>query len=1063
MQPASTPQSSHLKNTSWQEASSNSRTRAHLVSIAAVVCALLPALSAFGQSADPIASLSQVRFFLNWQEWSARGFTGKNVVIANIDAGHPIDHKAFNGKVDLRIAWPFSIRGRGPTSVINRNISSMHATAATGAMIADGQVGPLNLIGIAPEARVISASVASGLDPITGGLADLGLTSMSFALLAVLDQDFANQIADTLGVKRWQTATVVNLPITTVGGQDGQQALAEAVNMAASQFGATIVAPAGDLGDADFFQQNMMGQVFTGTVGEPASAFNAISVGRTGANFTSMVPESGKGPNVTSDWEPTLDDKGTDGLMDCTPRTMTLVAMQRPGPHLTAPGTRISLPGSPVIPATAPGATSTLFDFWQGTSFASSLVAGAAALVHDAGIQFGLLINDLVTKAVLLNSANSELVNADIMGTPQTGGAKLGEDNALIFGMPFNAEQGMGTLDLKRLFNQYIGPVVDPFNTGYADILPSDGIFQTGEVSTGSDFVTPGLPDAVSEIQTRTPCLAFVDCGTFALKPIDIDALFSTGRLPSRECPIAGKTRDDCQIGFATKFEAPGAETLGGTLIQPIPIGGEDDPSHAFFARSVPAMPPVGQRRGLRAIHNFNDLENTDLIHDAFSAQADPSVNGQPDPKLFGGNRASGGGGSRNGDGSTRVQVQDAPLVGGTPRFDCAGLAGCGQDFVRTGWDYGSLLTGQLDMPIGFVPDSADITVTLVWERDQRWDVESIEQNFLSALVAPQPLSSGFIPPRILMSNPVFLTGGGFPFPVDTSLQYASPTTRMRYDNLDLELWKASAGDGSRNELIARSNSTWSNIEHVVIKSQGGAQQITAGFYFIRIIFQGTLYDLGGYFHSDAFQPGCKSLHGLGFDDMKTGNTDYAVAWYVEAPSPPFGANLGLGGTDGILGLAPVTPGDANGDGFVNSSDLNMILGAVGSTNPSMDFNFDGKITAADVAIVLQNFGTVNKGVRRIQKLDKKAARVRKKIAHAKDAIAAVQRDIVALNLSTSTPDKKAAKRLTSLQKKMAKKERARDRFSRQLQGIETQLGRLIEGPQPAVSRTPRLFAPTNP
>jgi hypothetical protein len=57
-------------------------------------------------------------------------------------------------------------------------------------------------------------------------------------------------------------------------------------------------------------------------------------------------------------------------------------------------------------------------------------------------------------------------------------------------------------------------------------------------------------------------------------------------------------------------------------------------------------------------------------------------------------------------------------------------------------------------------------------------------------------------------------------------------------------------------------------------------------------------------------------------------------------------------GSDGTLGAPASAPGDVNGDGAVNATDLALLLGQWGSSG-SADLNHDGTVDANDLAIVL--------------------------------------------------------------------------------------------------------------
>jgi hypothetical protein len=68
-----------------------------------------------------------------------------------------------------------------------------------------------------------------------------------------------------------------------------------------------------------------------------------------------------------------------------------------------------------------------------------------------------------------------------------------------------------------------------------------------------------------------------------------------------------------------------------------------------------------------------------------------------------------------------------------------------------------------------------------------------------------------------------------------------------------------------------------------------------------------------------------------------------------------------LDGTRAIIVVSPdpACPGDANGDGAVNFTDLNIILGAYGNSGDIVpgDFNLDGDVDFNDLNQVLSNYG----------------------------------------------------------------------------------------------------------
>ncbi len=84
------------------------------------------------------------------------------------------------------------------------------------------------------------------------------------------------------------------------------------------------------------------------------------------------------------------------------------------------------------------------------------------------------------------------------------------------------------------------------------------------------------------------------------------------------------------------------------------------------------------------------------------------------------------------------------------------------------------------------------------------------------------------------------------------------------------------------------------------------------------------------------------------------------------AGSPPTSYTLnvkGLSGTTGKYLLGFFLPGDTNGDGSVDQTDVKAIKSSMGASSGSTNYKFDadanrdGKINAADVRIAMQNLG----------------------------------------------------------------------------------------------------------
>src|SRR6185295_12384540 len=150
--------------------------------------------------------------------------------------------------------------------------------------------------------------------------------------------------------------------------------------------------------------------VGTAKVSGPASGFNTIAVGaltgdQTVPKYSQLADFSNTGPNDFYN-----------------PQTGLTIKGVRAAVSISAPGTNLILPA--YVGATGANISGTLFDTTgispsdfdklyfidvEGTSFASPIVAGGAALVVDAGYaNFGTpqAVDGRVIKAVLLNSAD---------------------------------------------------------------------------------------------------------------------------------------------------------------------------------------------------------------------------------------------------------------------------------------------------------------------------------------------------------------------------------------------------------------------------------------------------------------------------------------------------------------------------------------------------------------------------------------------------------------------------------------------------------------------------------
>jgi hypothetical protein len=200
--------------------------------------------------------------------------------------------------------------------------------------------------------------------------------------------------AQGLGVLGGNPAEVITLSIGFNGADTATDQWSLALDHVTSTLGTTIVVAAGNDGPNP-----------SSLSGPPGAAYNILSVGATGGtgallseDYSQIAPYSSRGPT-------------TDG---------------RSKPDIVAPGSLIELP--------------TLGGAWaetSGTSFATPIVAGGAALLVDVGMDLGYDTDATVIKSVLLNSADKL---AGWSHTPTT---------------PLDPNFGAGQMNLESAFLQY--------------------------------------------------------------------------------------------------------------------------------------------------------------------------------------------------------------------------------------------------------------------------------------------------------------------------------------------------------------------------------------------------------------------------------------------------------------------------------------------------------------------------------------------------------------------------------------------------------------------------------
>jgi len=428
------------------------RTRSRVLPIAL----LAGTLAAFS-GANEARAINDARGFLDWSDWSSVGIRGNGVVIANIDGGHALsNHVSFGDRLILQLSWPFDSSGQ-ITGIVNgtRNWEFNHATAVASSMIAQGSI-----TGIAPDASLISASFASGINPNNGNFEDVTPDAIAFPMFTLSDPALADDVADALGLPDIPVASVINISFgtQTASGRRTEDTNALIANAIASVYDQTLIAAVGnDAEDSALDSQNLPSMMNEGTARSPAAALNTISVGFLEDDFNGVNDDSGGGVLPVFEYfvAANLGDPDADPDPFFPPPTELEIFNARVGVDLVAPGTSLRLASSPVDQFDAPGVNS-FSDFWTGSSFASGIVSGAAALVHQFGNENDLWAlgrpSGLVTRAVLMNSAQKgPAVNFNNFASD----GMFPRDNVWVTSQGLDEEVGAGALDLERLFNQF--------------------------------------------------------------------------------------------------------------------------------------------------------------------------------------------------------------------------------------------------------------------------------------------------------------------------------------------------------------------------------------------------------------------------------------------------------------------------------------------------------------------------------------------------------------------------------------------------------------------------------
>lgn len=312
-----------------------------------------------------------------------------------------------------------------------------HATAC--AMLLGGRpAGTLYWyqLGMAPFTTLGSAAIATQINE--NGSFEISGTSVSYGF---------QQAA------LWGDVVSASIGVTPdPAGLDSMTGLVDSLSLTRPT--TTFVAAAGNSGTATTAEGRYLGG--------PASGYNAIAVGALGnaTAFDRLADFSSRGPLPTAWW-------------DGTTIFVAPGADARAGVDLVAPGVDLVSAAYAIDPTTGQYAPYYYYIGLAGTSFATPLVAGGAALLVSAarsmsefsGVSDAARMN-VVVKSVLLNSASKPL---------GWNNGQMTIDGVLTTTQALDYDYGAGSLNLSRAYDQYVSgnrDVVGLLSGSTASVLP---------------------------------------------------------------------------------------------------------------------------------------------------------------------------------------------------------------------------------------------------------------------------------------------------------------------------------------------------------------------------------------------------------------------------------------------------------------------------------------------------------------------------------------------------------------------------------------------------------------
>ncbi len=443
-----------------------------------VALAQLPEVQSIDEFVEPTLSNDRARVLTNFESGNAAVSltqTGQGQIVGVADTGLDDLHPDFQG----RIVGLEALGRQGDASDPNG-----HGTHVAGTVLGDGAASAGQYAGLAPDAQLYFQSILDA----TGRLGGLPID-----LNDLFDDPYQNGVR--IHNNSWGADTASRYTVNSI----------EVDEFVADHPDMLIVIAAGNEGVGSG-TQNSTGNAQPGfvdwlTIGSPASAKNALTVGASRSDRT-----SGGYSNLSWNdaWPADFPDNPiADELISGDPETLAAFSSRGPcddgriKPDVVAPGTNIASAKSSIAP---------LRNFWGsvaghngryayngGTSMAAPVVAGCAALVRQFYVDNGHDPSAALLKATLINGCRW----------------LSGLDSRADFPDEPNFHQGFGGIDLTQSIPN---PIVPALRLEFVDDWqnPGHGFSMTGQRIR--------LRISVNNVMPLRICLAWTDIPARALQ-----------------------------------------------------------------------------------------------------------------------------------------------------------------------------------------------------------------------------------------------------------------------------------------------------------------------------------------------------------------------------------------------------------------------------------------------------------------------------------------------------------------------------------------------------------------